>query len=280
MKYVGAHVSTQGGVANAPLNAHLIGARAFAFFTKNQRRWFENPYSQQEIGNFKKNLQISGILPKHLLAHASYLLNLGSPDQEKRELSVKALIDEVKRCEELSAANIVFHPGSNLKKISEAESMDYIANSINQVISATNKVNLVIENTAGQGGNLGYKFEQLAYIIAGVTNKDRVGVCIDTCHLFASGYDFLTKDKYEAIWELFDQIVGFSYLKGLHLNDSKGELGSRIDRHDSLGYGNIGLDPFKLIMQDGRFDGMPLILETIDESIWEKEIKLLYGFME
>jgi len=277
MKYIGAHVSIQGGIFNAPLQAQKIGAKAFAFFTKNQKRWFANPYALDEISAFKNNLKQSGILAKHILPHSSYLINLGHPDEKRRIISIDALVDEIHRCEQLGLNKLNFHPGSHLKLITELKCLDYVAKSINAAHAKTDKIILVIENTAGQGSNLGYTFEHLAYLISKIKDKKRIGVCIDTCHLFVAGYDFSTKEKYEKIWQLFDKVVGFKYLQGMHLNDSKGALGSKIDRHDSIGKGNIGLEPFGFFMQDPRFDDLPLILETIDHQIWEQEIKYLYS---
>ncbi len=279
-KFVGAHVSASGGVFNAPKNAESIGAKAFALFTKNQRQWKAKPYEQETIDKFKERLEVLGILPKHILPHDSYLINLGHPEEEKRQKSLEAFIDEVTRCEQLGLDRLNFHPGSHLKKISEEECLDRIAESMNETLQKTQGVSLVIENTAGQGSNLGYKFEHLAYLIDKSIDQSRVGVCIDTCHMFTAGYDIRTKEAYEQTWHSFDEIVGFEYLKGMHINDSKPDLGSRVDRHHSLGKGKIGLDAFRFIMNDPRMDDIPLILETIDETIWAEEIRLLYSFME
>ncbi len=294
-KYVGAHVSASGGVENAPLNAKAIGAKAFALFTKNQRQWVAKPLTPKSIDEFKINLEEAGIKPEHVLPHDSYLINLGHPEEEKLEKSRKAFIDELERAEQLGLKLLNFHPGSHLQKISkrdpnyekllkEAEynCLDVIAESMNLAIEATktSDVILVIENTAGQGSNLGYKFEHLAYLIDKIEDKSRVGVCLDTCHTFTAGYDLRTKEAYEQTMSEFDKIVGFKYLKGMHINDSKPPLGSRVDRHHSLGKGEIGLDAFSFIMNDPRMDNMPLILETIDESIWDQEIELLYSFNE
>ncbi len=277
MKYVGAHVSASGGVYNAPLNALKIGAKAFALFTKNQRRWTSKPLEQKSIEKFRENLQLANIKPKHVLPHDSYLINLGHPDEQKREKSLLAFIDEIKRCDLLGLNKLNFHPGSHLKEISEEECLDLIAISMNKAIKETKNISLIIENTAGQGSNLGYKFEHLAYIISKIEDKSRVGVCIDTCHMFTAGYDLRSYEAYSKTWDDFDKIVGFEYLQGMHINDSKPDLGSRVDRHDSIGKGKIGLDAFKFIMNDKRMDDIPLILETIDESIWTEEIKLLYS---
>jgi deoxyribonuclease-4 len=295
MKFVGAHVSASGGVDNAPLNAMAIGAQAFAVFTKNQRQWVAKPLETKTIDAFQKNLEASGILPKHVLPHDSYLINLGHPEVEKLEKSRAAFIDELERCRILGLEKLNFHPGSHLVKIpkkdpeyndklllAELHCLDVIAESMNRAIEATkdSNVKLVIENTAGQGSNLGYKFDHLGYIIDRIEDKSRVGVCLDTCHTFTAGYDLRTREAYDKTMDEFDRIVGSKYLMGMHINDSKPPLGSRVDRHQSLGLGEIGWDAFKFIMNDSRMDDIPLVLETIDESIWAEEIKALYALME
>jgi len=280
LKYIGAHVSASGGVYNAPLNAMAINAKAFALFTKNQRQWAAKPLDIKTIDLWFKNLEKSQIQPKYILPHDSYLINLGNPDIQKREKSLDAFIHEIQRCEVLGLDKLNFHPGSHLKLISEDESLALIADNMNRALEATSSVTLVIENTAGQGSNLGYKFEHLAYLIDKTEDKSRVGVCIDTCHAFTSGYDMRDKESYNKSTKIFDDIVGFKYLKGMHLNDSKPELGSRVDRHDSIGVGKIGIDAFKFIMNDDRIDDIPMILETIDESIWADEIELLYSLLD
>ncbi len=294
MKFVGAHVSASGGVDNAPLNAMKIGAKAFALFTKNQRQWVAKPLEPKMIESFKANLKASGVLPKHVLPHDSYLINLGHPEVEKLEKSREAFIDELERCEQLGLELLNFHPGSHLVKVAkkdpeyddkiieaELNCLDVIAESLNLAIEATkgSKVKLVIENTAGQGTNLGYKFEHLAHIINKVKNKSRVGVCLDTCHTFTGGYDLRTREAYDATMNEFERLVGFEYLSAMHINDSKPKLGSRVDRHHSLGEGEIGWDAFKFIMNDERMNDIPLVLETIDETIWDREIESLYDMV-
>ncbi|MDD4856330.1 MAG: deoxyribonuclease IV [Sulfuricurvum sp.] len=279
-KYVGAHVSASGGVFNAPLNAMKIGAKAFALFTKNQKQWAAKPLEDETIGLFKDNLAKSGIQLCHILPHDSYLINLGHPEEEKREKSLEAFIDELQRCSQLGLDRLNFHPGSHLKQISEEECIDKIAMSMNEAIKTVEGVNLTIENTAGQGSNLGWKFEHIAAIIERIEDKSRVGVCIDTCHMFTAGYDIRTREAYDATWAEFERIIGFQYLKGMHINDSKPDLGSHVDRHDSLGHGKIGLDAFRFLMNDPRMDDIPLVLETIDETIWAQEIELLYSMQE
>ncbi|HIF9329857.1 TPA: deoxyribonuclease IV [Photobacterium damselae] len=278
MKLIGAHVSAAGGVYNAPLNAHNIGANAFALFTKNQRQWIAKPLEQSAITAFKARCQQYGFHPEAILPHDSYLINLGSPDAEKLEKSRNAFIDEMDRCQQLGLHLLNFHPGSHLKKISESDCLALIAESINMAHQAVPNVVAVIENTAGQGSNLGWRFEHLAEIIAQVEDKTRVGVCIDTCHTFAAGYDLRTEQATEQTFAEFDQIVGMHYLRGMHLNDSKGKLGSHLDRHNSLGVGEIGWDCFRYLMQDPRFDNIPLVLETIDPDVWQQEIAKLRSF--
>ena len=277
-KFVGAHVSASGGVFNAVTNAEAIGAKAFALFTKNQRQWNAKPLDSETIDKFKEALEKSGILPCHILPHDSYLINLGHPEDEKREKSMDAFLDEVQRCELLGLDRLNFHPGSHLKKISEDESLGRISEAMNITLDKTKGVSLVLENTAGQGSNLGWRFEHLAQIIDKVEDKSRVGVCIDTCHMFSAGYDIRTKEAYDKSWSEFDKVIGFKYLMGMHINDSKAKYDSHVDRHHSLGKGEIGIDAFKFIMSDERMDDIPLILETIDDTIWKDEIALLYSF--
>lgn len=276
-KYVGAHVSASGGVENAPVNAHNIGAKAFALFTKNQRQWVAAPLSDRSIGLFKDRCAEYGYAPEHILPHDSYLINLGNPDNEGLEKSRAAFLDEMKRCEQLGLKYLNFHPGSHLKKISEERCMDIIAESVNMALGETKDVVAVIENTAGQGSNMGYRFEHLAYIIDRIEDKSRVGVCLDTAHTLASGYEIRTAEAYAETFARFDNIVGYGYLKGIHLNDSKKELATRVDRHDSVGKGVMGMELFKLIMDDPHLDFIPIILETPDESLWAHEIETLYS---
>ena len=277
MKYVGAHVSASGGVENAPGNANAIGAKAFALFTKNQRQWVAAPLSKKSISLFKERCAEFGYEAKHILPHDSYLINLGHPEEEGLVKSRNAFLDEMQRCEQLGLDRLNFHPGSHLNKISEDVCMDRIAGSINWALEQTSGVCAVLENTAGQGSNLGYTFEQLAYIIDKVNDKSRVGVCIDTAHTLAAGYNIKTPEGFTETFRHFDEVIGFSYLRGMHINDSKKDLGTRVDRHDSIGKGVMGLTTFKMLMDDPRFDDIPLILETPDESVWADEIKYLYS---
>lgn len=275
MKKIGAHVSASGGVSNAPLNAAKIGADAFAFFTKNQRQWSSKPLELKEIDNFNKACEAHQIDINNILPHDSYLINLGHPEREKLRKSRNAFVEEMSRCEQLNLTKLNFHPGSHLKQVDEGVCLNLISESINIALDKTESVTAVIENTAGQGSNMGYRFEHLATIIDGVEDKTRVGVCIDTCHAFAGGYDLSTYESTRNVFNEFDKIIGFKWLKGMHLNDSKKKLGSRVDRHQSIGKGEIGMEAFRFILQDPRFNNIPLILETIDSSIWEQEIIML-----
>jgi deoxyribonuclease-4 len=276
MKYLGAHVSASGGVENAPLNAKAIGANAFALFTKNQRQWVSAPLTAKSIGLFKENCVNNGFDASYIMPHDSYLINLGNPDEEALQKSRAAFIDEMQRCEQLGLKMLNFHPGSHLNKISIEQCLEEIAANINLALSKTNGVTAVIENTAGQGSNVGNRFEEIRYIIDRIDDKSRVGVCIDTCHTYSAGYDIV--NDYEGVFAEFERVVGLEYLKGIHLNDTKKPLGSRVDRHESIGLGLLGMDFFKRFMQDRRFDNMPIVLETPDESRWAEEIALLRSF--
>lgn len=277
MKYIGAHVSASGGVENAPVNANAIGAKAFALFTRNQRQWKSTPLSEKSISLFKERCKEFGYEAKHILPHDSYLINLGHPQTDGLLKSREAFLDEMQRCEQLGLDRLNFHPGSHLNEMTADECLTRIAESINLTLDQTAGVCAVIENTAGQGTNLGYTFEQLAYIIDKVDDKSRVGVCIDTAHTLAAGYDIKTAEGFIETFRHFGEVIGFPYLKGMHINDSKKDLASRVDRHDSIGKGVMGLTTFKMLMDDPRFDDIPMILETPDEAIWPEEISYLYS---
>jgi deoxyribonuclease-4 len=279
MKYIGAHVSASGGVENAPINASAIGAKAFALFTKNQKQWFANPLSLASIKAFRDNCEKYDYKPFQILPHDSYLINLGHPEDEQLKKSREAFLVEMQRCEQLGLDRLNFHPGSHLNGISEEASLARMAESINIVLDKTKGVTAVIENTAGQGTNLGYKFEHLRNIIDRVEDKSRIGVCIDTCHAFTSGYDVKTPEGFKKTFETFNEVIGFRFLKGMHLNDSKKEFATRVDRHDNIGKGFIGEVVFGILVNDPRFDNIPLILETPEESLWEEEIRKLYSFI-
>ncbi len=280
MKYIGAHTSASGGVQNAPLNATNIGAKTFALFTKNQRQWNAKPLEPAAIETFRQNCADGGFGLDMILPHDSYLINLGHPEKEPLKKSRAAFLDEFRRCEQLGLRRLNFHPGSHLKQISEEECIKTIAESINLTLDQTSDVIAVVENTAGQGSNIGYSFEHLAAIIDQIEDKSRIGVCIDTCHAFGAGYDLRTHEACDKTFKEFDEIVGFKYLMGMHLNDSKKDFESRLDRHESIGRGLIGIEGFRYIMEDERFDDMPLILETPNEEIWGEEILMLYGMVK
>ena len=280
MKRIGAHVSSAGGIANAPLNAAAIGAKAFALFTKNQRQWHAPPLTIPQVEAFQRHLAAGGYRPCDVLPHDGYLINLGHPEPAAWEKSLAAFIEELQRCEVLGLPLLNFHPGSHLRLISEESCLDRIGDGLNRALAVTHGVTVVIENTAGQGSNLGYRLEQIAGLIQRVEDKSRVGVCLDTCHAFTSGYELRTAEGYDRFFADFDRIVGLPYLKGMHLNDAKPDLGSHVDRHESIGKGKLGVELFRRIVNDPRLEEMPLILETIDATLWPAEIQLLYGMIE
>lgn len=280
MKYIGAHVSVAGGVSNAPLAAAEIGAKAFALFTGSSSRWVSKAISDAEVSRFKENCEKGGFTPAVILPHDNFLINLGSPDEEKLAKSRKSFLDEMRRCEKLGLTMLNFHPGSHLNATSEEECLDLIATSLNEILSQTEGVTAVIENTAGQGSNLGYDFHHLAHIIDRIEDKSRIGVCIDTCHAYSAGYDLATAEGYARTWKEFDEIVGKEYLRAIHLNDDKRALGSKIDRHASLREGTLGEDFFRRFINDPRFDNMPIVLETPNPDLWPEEIAWLYSLIE
>ena len=278
---VGVHVSAANGLHNAIINAHELGCNSFSFFLKNQRTWNFSPIKPKTVDDFKSHMKSYKYEYQHVIPHGSYLINLGNKDAEKREKSYKTFIDDLKRCEMLDIELYNFHPGSTVGECSFDDAIYTISECINNAIEETSKVIIVIENMAGQGHVVGSKFEELAQIIERIHDKSRIGICIDTCHAFAAGYDLRTEDSFKKVFKKFDDIIGFKYLKALHLNDSKGNLGCRLDKHENLGKGKIGLECFKLIMNDKRFENIPLIIETPapanDLSIYKKEIELLYA---
>ncbi len=278
MKWIGAHVSTKGGIENAPLNANKIGAKAFGLFLKNQLQWKASPLKEETILKFKRNCENFNYTPEQILPHSSYLINLCSPEKDKLKKSRDAFIDEMKRAELLGLRYLNFHPGSHRGKMSEKECIKLVAESINIALSKVDNVIVVIENTAGQGGNIGFRFEHLREIIDNVHEKDKIGVCLDTAHLHGAGYKLSDFNSFVKTMEEFKEIVGERYLKAFHLNDSKVDLGTQKDRHESLGLGKIGIKAFEFLIRDPVSDNKPLILETVDQKRWPEEIKLLYSF--
>lgn len=280
MKYIGAHVSTEGGVANAPLEAVAIGAKSFALFTGSSNRWNSKPLAENDIEAFKENCRLGHFIPGVILPHDNFLINLGSPDPQKLHLSRKSFLEEMQRCELLGLTMLNFHPGSHVNELSEEECLDRIAESINLTLQQTSGVTAVLESTAGQGSNMGHRFEHLAHIIEKIEDKSRIGVCVDTCHTFSAGYDLASDEGYARTWKEFDDVVGSEYLKAIHLNDDLRKCGSRIDRHAEIGKGTLGMEFFRRFVNDPRFDNMPIILETPNPAIWPQEIKLLYSLIE
>lgn len=279
MKYIGAHVSTEGGVANAPLEATAIGAKSFALFTGSSNRWVSKQLSDKDVEEFKENCRLGGFTPDVILPHDNFLINLGSPDSQKLHLSRKSFLEELQRCERLGLTMLNFHPGSHVNEIDETACLNLIADSINMSLDQTSGVTAVLESTAGQGSNLGHRFEHLAHILDRIEDKSRIGVCVDTCHTYSAGYDLATEEGYTKTWDEFDRIIGSKYLKAIHLNDDLRKLGSRIDRHAEIGKGTLGVDFFRRFVNDPRFDGIPIILETPNPAIWPLEIKWLYSLV-
>lgn len=280
MKYVGAHVSAGGGVSTTPIEAAKIGAKSFALFTRNPSRWNSPEIPQEESERFKENCARFGFVPEFILPHDSFLINLGSPDKQKLHLSRQAFLDEMRRCEQLGLTMLNFHPGSHVNQIDTDTCIALIADSVNGILDQTKGVKAVIETTAGQGSNLGHDFEQIAAIIERIEDKSRVGVCVDSCHTFAAGYDMTTPETYKETWGKFGDIIGFKYLSAMHINDSKKGVGSRVDRHEMIGKGALGTEFFRMLMADARMDNIPLILETPDPSQWQEEIAWLYSLQE
>ncbi|WP_343154372.1 deoxyribonuclease IV [Buchnera aphidicola] len=275
MRYIGAHVSSSGGLDQAVFRASQLDATAFSFFTKNQLQWYAPSQSKLNIDNFKKACVKYNFSLEKILPHSSYLINLGHPINDALKKSRIAFIDEINRCDELGLHFLNFHPGSHLNQISEINCLSKISESINIALEKTKNVIAVIENTAGQGTNVGYCFEHLYEIINKIDNKSRVGVCLDTCHLFTAGYDLRTKENCKNTFDKFFDLIEFKYLKGFHLNDSKREFNSRIDRHESLGLGQMGTLVFEWIVKNQSFSHIPMILETSNSKIWKKEISWL-----
>jgi len=272
-KLIGAHVSISGGLDQAVKRASLLNATAFAFFTKNQRQWKSISLTSSSIDKFLTACEYYNYTSNQILPHSNYLINLGHPSKEKLEISRKSFIDEINRCMQLRLKMLNFHPGNHLQQINEKLCLSRISESINIALEKTIDVTVIIENTAGQGGEVGFRFEQLADIIYQVEDKSRIGICIDTCHAFVAGYDLSTEKSCTKVFKQFSNIIGFNYLRGVHLNDSKKECGSRIDRHHNIGKGLIGNTVFSWIMSNNKyFNGIPMILETINHDIWAQEI--------
>ncbi|MDE6276631.1 MAG: deoxyribonuclease IV [Muribaculaceae bacterium] len=275
MKFIGAHVGAEPSVAVAPREAAALGASAFAFNLVDPQRWASPAYTPADVDSFRMACEQLGFSPAQILPHSAFVINLGGPDPRKRAMSRRLLIDELRRCSLLGLAMLNLHPGAHLGKISEDESISLIAENINAALDATEGVAVVLENTAGQGSNLGYTFAQLAGIISFVHDKSRVGVCVDTAHAFAAGYDLSSPQGYQDMWAEFDATLGPSVLRGMHINDSQRALGSRIDRHAPVGEGFIGEEAFRRLIADPRTDGIPLILETPDVDRWRQVIARL-----
>ncbi|XP_058872696.1 probable endonuclease 4 isoform X2 [Acipenser ruthenus] len=281
-KLIGAHMSIAGGLWNAVQGSVTIGGCVFGMFLGSQRSWKSRPLDEKALARFRQACSQHGFTPDRILPHGSYLLNCGSPKPDVYEKSRAMLIDELKRCEQLGLTMFNFHPGSTLHDITVEECLDRIADSINHAHQHTTGVTTVIENMSCQGNTVGGKFSELRGIIDRVKDKSRIGVCLDTCHAFAAGYDLSAVGGVKKMLDEFDWTVGLQYLKAVHLNDSKGKLGCHLDRHENIGEGEIGLEGFRQIMNEPRLDNMPMILETpvrpdMDGS---EEIQLLYSLCQ
>lgn len=281
MKYVGAHMSIAKGFHDAVFKSIKMKANAMAFFVQSPRSWNSKPLNESLIIQFKKACQENNINPKkQILVHGSYMTNLSNPEKEKRAMSSSLILEEMKKCELLGIGLFNVHPGSTLGKISKKKAITFLAEEINKLIKKTNSIVFVIETMAGQGNTLGESFQELKNIIDLIEDKTRIGVCIDTCHIYSAGYNIKTKEAFDKVFSSFDKIIGFEYLRGMHLNDSKTPFNSKKDRHEHLGKGSIGLDVFKFIMEDPRFDNIPLIIETPDPNNYPNEIEKLLSFSE
>ncbi|MEW6448722.1 MAG: deoxyribonuclease IV [Bacillota bacterium] len=258
MPLLGAHMSIAGGVDQAIARGKSIGCRAIQIFTKSARQWLARPLTVEEVSRFKRAREESGIL---VFAHTSYLINLGASDDDLWAKSTASFIEEMERCAALELPYLVTHPGAGME---EEEGLDRIRVALDEILKRTggSGVMVLLETTAGQGVTLGHRFEHLSWLIENSAHPERLGVCYDTCHTFAAGYDIRTPEAFTATFEAFDKIIGIDRLKAVHLNDSRGGLGSRVDRHEHIGKGKLGLEAFRLLLNDPRFRKLPMVLET------------------
>ena len=280
MGLIGAHVSAAGGVENAPARGTAINADAIQIFTANQNQWFPKEPSEENSKGYREAMKKE--LPKMTISHASYLINMGSPEEKKLNMSRLAFLSELDRCAACGVEYVVFHPGSHMKT-GEKECLLRISESLNYCLDKRpdGEVTVLIETTAGQGTNVGFRFEHLIGIIEGVEKKDRMGICFDTQHGFASGYDIRTEKGWKETFDEFDKTVDLKWLKAFHINDSKKEFGSRVDRHESIGKGLLTMETFWCLVNDDRFTELPMLLETPvdDPSEYAVEIELLRGLV-
>ncbi len=275
MHIIGPHTSIAGGLYRAAEQAASLGATGFGMFTKNQLQWRAKPITGEEADRFRETCASLGFEAGQILVHGSYLINLANTDEEKWQRALAAFIDEIERVETLSLKLLNFHPGSHLGQLDTRTACRRVAAALDRAIEATEYANLVIENTSGSGSTLGSTFEELAMIMEASHHRERIGCCIDTCHAHTAGYDLSTIEGFETAIARFDAVVGLDKLWGMHLNDAKSTAGSRLDRHASLGAGTIGWQTFDHIAGDERFASIPLVLETVDESLWEAEVARL-----
>lgn len=258
---LGAHMSIAGGVDLAPLRGQQVGCRTIQLFTKSSNQWRARSLPSEEIDRFRANLQAAAIAPA--VAHGAYLINLASTNPALHQKSMAACLEELERAEALGIPYLVIHPGAHMGAGEEA-GLRQVANSLRELLKRTKgcRVQAVLETTAGQETTLGYRFEQIALLLDQIGLPERTGVCLDTCHLFAAGYDIRTLDDYHGVLRVFDQVVGIPFLRVIHVNDCKKELGCRVDRHEHIGKGTIGLEAFRCLVTDPRLRGIPMIIET------------------
>lgn len=275
--FVGPHVSAAGGAQNAPVAAAALHATGFGLFVKNQKQWHAPEATAEQRARFGAAMATAGYTAAQVLPHAGYLINLANPDPEAHARSTASFINELARCAELGLTRLNLHPGSHLKKITPEAGIANIVRAARAALAAVPGVSIIFENTAGQGGSLGATFEELAAILEGIGDEGRVGVCLDTAHLYAAGFDLAAPGGYDAVVRRFDETVGLRRLHGIHLNDTRVECGKRVDRHALLGEGRLGWPVFEQVARDPRLDGLPIILETPDETRWAEEIRQLYA---
>ncbi len=280
MKVLGGHVSVTGGVQNAPQHARDVTCDCMQIFSKNQMQWSSKPLAPEDVSLYKENMAAHGI--RETVIHDSYLINLGTPDAALMKKSREAFLEEVVRAETLGVRNLIFHPGAHMGA-GEQAGLRRIADSLNwaRKEAGSGAVCFVLENTAGQGTLLGHSFEQLAKIIDMLDDQKDAGVCFDTCHAYAAGYDVKSRKGYEATFALFDDVLGADTMRAMHINDSKGKQGSHLDRHAQIGEGFLGLECFAHFMNDERWDGIPMVLETPEgEKRYKKELKALRSLVK
>ncbi len=279
-RLMGAHMPTNGGLASALTSGQTIGCTAVQLFTANPKQWHAPPLKDEEIRSFHDAIEATGI--GFICAHDSYLVNLAAPDSKVHATSMRAFMHELERAHQLRIPWVVTHMGAHLNT-GEEEGLGRLTESVKRLLADSEGMNagIALETTAGQGTGLGYTFQQLQRVLDGVGDHPRLGVCLDTCHIFVAGYDLTSRESYERLWVQFDSTVGIRRLKIIHCNDAKKPVGSRVDRHEHLGQGQIGLEPFRWLVNDSRLRHLPLILETPEaETMHQRNLEVLRGLVE